>query len=88
LGAHSPRNVRPKGTGPESRTAKPDAHNNYDYENQWPAFARMCELGVRRFTLMQLRGMSAQIQSRCAVQDVKLSKQNRWAKRRMPNAYQ
>jgi hypothetical protein len=78
------RNQIAKGNGLESKAKNPDPFDNYAFDDVSMAFKRILELGYHRLRKDDLMLLSTELEH---ITKHRTTTRNRWAKRRVPNAY-
>lgn len=78
---------RRKGTGPESKAVAPDHHDSYDFQTRSPAYIRLRMLGYEHFSLGDIVHICSVIERVSHAQGKRLTRRNRAARRRKPNAF-
>jgi hypothetical protein len=76
-----------KGQGPESRRNAPDLYDDYRYQTESHAYARLLELGYPNLSVTRLIQLSNKLEDILLFKNVPLTLRKRAAKRRKPNAY-
>jgi hypothetical protein len=83
----APRGRLEKGCGPESKRNAPDRHDAYPFETRSPSYFRIMQLGLMKIGLVALIHFSDALELELRARYCKITARNRWAKRRMPNAF-